>query len=94
MGCILILVILGAPRIALVLLWLIRPGYLSDAYGMVVWPLLGFLFFPFTTLAFAYSMNSLGHGAMTPLGWVLTLIGLLLDVGSGGGAARARRRRD
>ena len=54
---------------------------------------IGFLFLPTTTLAFSYSMNSLGEaGAMTPLGWLLTVIGLVVDLGLHGSGARRVRR--
>lgn len=86
-----------SPRIALFLVWLFGGGYLVRAvHGEWIWLLLGFLFLPLTTLAFAYSMNSLGAGGeVPPLGWVLIGVAGLLDLGLiGGGAKGARRRRD
>lgn len=86
-----------SPRIALFLVWLFGGGYLVRAVdGEWIWLLLGFLFLPLTTLAFAYSMNSLGAaGEVPPLGWVLIGVAGLLDLGLiGGGAKGARRRRD
>lgn len=95
MPCLLGCVAVGFPRVALVLVWLFEPGYLTHAFGAFLWPLLGFFFLPVTTLAFAYGMNSLGRtGQMPPLGWLLVLIGLLVDLGLlGGGSSSARRYR-
>jgi hypothetical protein len=95
MGCILILALVGLPRVALVALWLFRNGYVLQAFdGAWVWPVAGFFFLPTTTLAFAYGMNSLGaQGEMTPLAWLLTGIGLLFDLGTHGSGARSARGR-
>jgi hypothetical protein len=95
MGCVLILALFGLPRVALVWLWLAHHGYVVAAFkGADLWPFLGFLFLPTTTLAYAYGMNGLGgaSGHMPALGWLLTLIGLVLDLGIHGGTARHRRR--
>jgi hypothetical protein len=88
---------LAFPRLALFLVWFLGGSYLERAYDHWVWPLLGFVFFPLTTLTFAYSVNSLGQGSMTSLGWLLVILAVALDLGllGGGGrnAWRERRRR-
>lgn len=96
MGCVLILVLLGLPRIALVWLWLTQEGYVLQAMGTQPWPFLGFVFFPTATLAFAYSMNAIGGaGVMTPFGWFLTIVALMWDLSVQGGAGRwGSRRKD
>lgn len=95
MGCAIFSLLLGMPRLALILLWVMRPGWLARAYDGLLWPLLGLLFLPWTTLAFAYGVNSLGPpGVMPPLGWLLTGIALLIDLGIIGGGAHRRRRCD
>lgn len=95
MGCVLVLALIGLPRLALLWLWIARHGYVSQAFeGIAVWPILGFLLLPTTTLAYAYGINSLGApGEMTPLGWLLTGIGLVFDLGLNGSGARQARRR-
>lgn len=100
MGCAVGCLALAFPRLALVLVWFFGPtGYLREPFPHVVWPIAGFLLLPTTTLAFSFSMMSVGvRGEMTPFGWLLTLIALLIDLGSHGKsgqvAARRRRRRD
>lgn len=80
------------PRLALFLIWLFGGGYLGLAFEHWVWPLLGFLFLPLTTLAYAFSHNSLGvFGEVPPFGWVLIVLAILADLGLLGGGARARR---
>jgi hypothetical protein len=86
------------PRVALVLVWLFGRGYIGSAYDHVLWPFLGFLFFPLTTLTFAFASNSLGApGEVPPLGWLLIGLSVLADVGllgSGRKSADDWRKRD
>ncbi len=87
MPCLVGCLALGFPRLALVLVWLFGGNYLLRPYGQWLWPLLGFLFLPLTTLTFAFAYNSLGqHGGVSPLGWLLTAIALLVDLGLLGGS--------
>lgn len=88
MCCLLVLLALVGPRLVLVLLWLLT-DYLSRAFDTFVWPLLGFLFLPWTTIASAFAQNELG-GLSGP-GIIVLLLGLLVDVGAIGGGARGRR---
>jgi hypothetical protein len=97
MGCL----ALGFPRVALALVWLFNARYLIRPYGSALWPVLGFIFLPLTTLTFAFASHSLGTPrAVSPLGWLLTAIALLIDLGLLGGGHRqwrtfrSRRARD
>jgi purine-cytosine permease-like protein len=85
------------PRVALILVWLLGGSYLSRAYESWAWPALGFLFLPLTTLTFAFAHNSVGGpGVVTPLGWLLTGLAVLGDLGilSSGRKSRKRKSRD
>lgn len=88
MCCVLILLAFFTPRIVLFLMWLFT-NYLSRAYDAFLLPLLGFLFLPATTLAYAIARNELG--GINGLGLVVVLIGLAVDIGLLGGGARQRR---
>ncbi|MCE7973637.1 MAG: hypothetical protein DYG92_04820 [Leptolyngbya sp. PLA1] len=75
------------PRLALALIWLFS-DYLGRAFETTVWPLLGFLFMPFTTLAWALAQNEGGgvHGV-----WIaVVVIAALMDVGVIGRGAKKR----
>jgi hypothetical protein len=86
--CVLILLAFVGPRLTLFVLWLFT-DYLSRAFDSFVLPFLGFLFLPWTTLAFAVAQNALG--GVHDLGLIVVVLGVLADVGALGGGARGRR---
>ena len=87
MCCLLILLALVGPRLVLFLLWLFT-NYLSRAFDTFLLPLLGFIFLPWTTIAYAVAQNELG--GLNGLGLLLVILGLLGDIGVLGGGARSR----
>ena len=89
--CLLLLLAIIGPRFVIVLLALFS-NYLQTAYTGLLIPLLGFLFLPFTTLAYAWAINTTGE--VSGLQLVVVVIAVLVDLGVfGGGADRGRRRR-
>ena len=90
MQCLVGCIALGAPRVAIVLV-VIFSDYIGRAYDHFAWPLLGFLFMPTTTLAYAWAINS--HGSVDGLPLVVVVVAVLIDLGLIGGGARARRAR-
>lgn len=93
MPCLVGCLAVAFPRLALFLVWLFGGGYLAQAYEHWIWPLLGFVFLPLTTLAFAFGVISLGDpGAMPPLGWLLVGLAAAADLGLIGGGGRSARR--
>jgi hypothetical protein len=90
MPCCVVLIALSAPRIALVLVWLFS-DYLGRAYDTLLIPLLGFVFLPTTTLAYAWAINS--RGEVKGFALAVVIVAALIDVGAIGGS-KARRRRD
>lgn len=92
MGCILTVVALLAPRVAMLLIWLLT-GWFGRAFETVIWPLLGFLFMPYTTLAW---MAGALHGGVRGWWTVLVVLAVLFDIGhwhGGGRSYRAHTRR-
>jgi hypothetical protein len=84
------------PRLVLFLIWLLGNEYLERAYDNVLWLLLGFVFLPLTTLAYAYAVHSFsGAGDISTLGWLIVAVAALVDLGSwGGNHPRYRRGRE
>jgi predicted MFS family arabinose efflux permease len=90
MGCLFLICFLAFPRVALVLLFFFS-NYLERAYHGLLLPLLGFLFLPLTTLAYAWMANS--GQPTTGLNLLILLIAVVIDLGGLGGGEYHRRRR-
>jgi hypothetical protein len=80
---------LMAPRFAIVLVVLLS-DYIGRAYETVLWPFIGFLFMPLTTLAYSWAINS--RGSIEGFQLVVVVIAILMDLGLIGGSAASRRR--
>jgi len=80
---------LMAPRFVIVLV-VVFSDYIGRAYETVLWPFLGFLFLPVTTLAYAWAINS--RGSVEGLQLVVVIIAVLIDLGIVGGSAARRKR--
>jgi hypothetical protein len=91
MPCLLLILFLAFPRIALVLLFLFS-NYLQRAYHGFLLLLVGFLFLPLTTLAYAWMANTGRPTAGTNL--IILIIAVVIDLGSLGGGTYRRRRRE
>lgn len=95
MGCLLVLLALVTPRVVLVALWLFS-NYLNRAFDSGWWGLLGFVFLPTTTIAYAIAQNSFTTpgGGLEAAGVIAIVIGVALDLGLLGGSGRGLGRRD
>ena len=89
MPCLIALVALIGPRVALVFTWLFS-GMIGRAVDSLLVALLGFLLLPWTTLAFVVFYD-VGRGLeVRGLEWFVVGIAFLADVGSYGGGRWAR----
>ena len=89
MGCLIFILAAFAPRIALLIVWIFTP-YVSRAFhGGFIWPFLGLLILPFTTLI--YSLVYVPGIWVTGWRWACVVLGVILDIAwHSGGARRAR----
>jgi hypothetical protein len=89
MGCLLLILFLAFPRIALLLLYFFT-NYLQRAYHQLLLPLLGFIFLPLTTLAYAWMANT--GQPTTGVNLLILIVAVAIDIGGLGGGAFSRRR--
>jgi hypothetical protein len=96
-----VLLLGGAPRIALLFWWLMDParvvgtfGNWSATVGSVTapswtWPLAGLFLVPWTTVAYVFT----SPGGLSTLEWIIIVIALVMDLGAHGGSGRAYQQR-
>ncbi len=89
MPCLLLILFVAFPRIALVLIFLFS-NYLQRAYHGLLLPLIGFLFLPLTTLAYAWMVNTGLPTTGTNL--LILVVAVVIDLGGLGGGAYHRSR--
>lgn len=90
MPCLIGCLALFTPRLVIILLALFS-DYLSKPFDTWVWPVLGFLFLPLTTLAYAWAWHY-GDGQVSGIGMVVVVLAILVDVGLIGTGESSRRR--
>ncbi|KJH71046.1 hypothetical protein [Aliterella atlantica] len=92
MGCLFAIFAGLFPRLGVLLIWLARPVLFTAAFGgFFLWPLLGIIFLPFTTLMYVLIWTPVvGIGG---LGWLWILLALLIDLGGWGSTGYANRNR-
>ena len=90
MPCLLVIILLAFPRIALALLFLFS-NYLGRAYHGLILPLLGFVFLPLTTLAYAWMVNT--RQPTEGINLLILLVAVVIDIGGLGGGEYHRRSR-
>lgn len=88
MCCLVSVLLLLGPRAGIIVWWLLEPVRWASAFPSFIVPLLGFLFLPWTTLAWVL----VAPGGVTGLEWAVLAIGVLADLASWSGGARNRDR--
>ncbi len=88
--CLIFIFALLFPRVILVATWIVNPTFILDAYNGWVLPLIGLVFLPMTTLAYAWAVTFEG-GAASIAGIVVVALGVLYDLGSHGGGTTGMR---
>jgi hypothetical protein len=87
--CLLLILVLAFPRIVLALLFFLS-NYLDRAYHGLLIPLLGFIFVPLTTLAYAWMLNN--HRPLDTVNLAILVIAVVIDLGGVGGGWNRRSR--
>jgi hypothetical protein len=89
MCCIFAALVFFGPRLAFLVWWLIQPARINATFNTFIWPLLGLIFLPWTTLAY---LLVYGANGIVSFDWVWLGLALIVDIASYGGGAYNRRR--
>jgi hypothetical protein len=91
MCCLATTIVLMGPRIGILVWWLINPTRFDLAFSTFIWPFLGFLFVPWTTLMYL-AVWSPARG-IYGFDWVWLALAFLVDLGSHAGGGYSNRDR-
>ncbi len=89
MCCFFTALLFFGPRLGILVYWLMPYGRLQFnlAFSTFIWPFLGFIFLPWTTLMYAIIFP------ITGFDWVWLALALFADIASYGGGAFSNRER-
>lgn len=91
-GCLVLLASAFSPRLGILLLWLFSDR-LTQAFDSGWVGILGFLFLPWTTLAWAVAYQPAFDVGVTGIGWFLVVFAFLVDLSTHAGSTKARSDR-
>lgn len=89
-GCVFALISVVSPRLAFLFLWIFT-DLVNRAFDGFIFPFLGFLFLPFTTLIYVLVYNPL-YG-ISAWGWAFLVLALFVDVSAYVGSAVSNKDR-
>ncbi len=78
MGCLLVLLAAFAPRLIVVFAWIARPVYFDAVFDTWIFPLLGLIFLPFTTLI--WLLVGAPPQGVDGLDWLWVVLAVFLDL--------------
>ena len=89
MCCFFAALVAFGPRLAILIWWLVDQARWNLAFDSFIWPLLGFIFVPWTTIMYVIVFP----GGVTGFDWVWLGLGILADISSyiGGGYGNRSR---
>jgi hypothetical protein len=91
MCCLLTVLLFLGPRVAGILWWIAQPTRWNLAFGSFIWPVLGLIFVPFTTLM--YVLLATGPGGVGGFDWLWVGLAVVADIASYGGGGFGNRDR-
>jgi hypothetical protein len=89
MCCLLAVLALAGPRLGIIVWGIAQPARWDLAFSTFIWPLLGFLVLPWTTLMYV----AVSPGGVTGLDWLWMTLAVLSDLVSYSGSAYGNRDR-
>jgi hypothetical protein len=89
MCCLITTLFLIGPRLAILVWWLVNPARLNVAFGTFLWPLLGLVLLPWTTLMYIFIIP----GGIVGFDWIWISLAFLTDLAGYTGSGYANRRR-
>ena len=89
MCCLFTTLVLLGPRIGGALWWIFQPLRWEVAFSSFIWPVLGLIFLPWTTIMYV----AVSPAGITGFDWVWIILAVIVDIGSYSGGAYGNRDR-
>ena len=77
------------PRAAVLIWWLVRPVYYQVVFNSFIWPILGIIFAPWSTLMYLL----VAPGGVFGIDWLWMSLAILADLGTYAGGGYGNRDR-
>jgi len=88
--CVFFLMLLAGPRVAGVFWWIFAPGRWDAAFSSAIWPILGILIVPWTTLMF---VSVAPFGNVEGWDWMWLGLGFFADLAMHASSGYSNRNR-
>ena len=88
MFCFFTALLLFGPRLAILVWWIYSPMYITNLFQTWIWPFLGLIFLPWTTLMYMV----VAPGSIIGFDWILLGLGVFADMATYFGGYRERER--
>ena len=85
--CLFFILLLFGPRVGMLVWWLVSPLRFDAVFDTWIWPILGIIFIPWTTLMYV----CVGTNGVEGFDWFWLGLGLLADLASYAGSAYSNR---
>jgi len=88
MCCFFTALLLFGPRLAILVWWIYSPEYITSLFQTWIWPILGLIFLPWSTLMYMV----VAPGSIIGFDWILLGLGIFADMASYFGGYYERER--
>ena len=88
MCCFITALFLFGPRLAILVWWIYSPSYINTLFQNWIWPLLGWLFLPWSTLMYM----TVAGGGIAGFDWIFLGLGVFAYIATYFGGYRERER--
>ena len=76
MCCFFTALLLVGPRLAILIWWIMSPIYINTLFQTWIWPFLGLIFLPWTTLMYM----TVAGGGIVGFDWLILGMGVFADI--------------
>ena len=88
MCCFVTALLFSGPRLAILVWWIWNPVYINSLFDSFIWPILAWIFLPWTLLMYM----TVAPGGLEGFDWIFLGLGVFADMATYFGGHRERER--